>query len=94
MIIPRKGLFEIKKLLDAVGGEFEMAVEGAQLIVRHESTVLMVRLIEGKYPNYQQLIPHEISEPRPCPPRNFARFAETRFAFVESKIQRRHAELV
>lgn len=61
VIIPRKGLFEIKKLLDVVGGEFEMAVEGSQLIVRHGSTVLMVRLIEGKYPNYQQLIPQKLT---------------------------------
>lgn len=60
VIIPRKGLIEIKKLLDAAGGDFEMAVEGSQLIVRHESTVLMVRLIEGKYPNYQQLIPQNL----------------------------------
>ena len=60
VIIPRKGLFEIKKLLDSVGGDFEMAVEGSQLIVRHASTVLMVRLIEGKYPNYQQLIPQNL----------------------------------
>lgn len=60
VIIPRKGLFEIKKLLDAAGGEFEMAVEGSQLIVRYQSTVLMIRLIEGKYPNYQQLIPHNL----------------------------------
>jgi DNA polymerase-3 subunit beta len=60
VIIPRKGLFEIKKILDAVGGEFEMAVEGSQLIVRHGSTTLMVRLIEGKYPNYQQLIPNKL----------------------------------
>lgn len=61
VIIPRKGLVEIKKLLDTVGGEFEMAVEGSQLIVRHQSTVLMVRLIEGKYPNYQQLIPQNLN---------------------------------
>jgi DNA polymerase III subunit beta len=61
VIIPRKGLFEIKKLLDTVGGDFEMAVEGSQLIVRHGSTVLMVRLIEGKYPNYQQLIPQKLT---------------------------------
>lgn len=59
VIIPRKGLYEIKKLLDAVGGECEMAVEGSQLIFRNQSTVLMVRLIEGKYPNYQQLIPQK-----------------------------------
>jgi DNA polymerase-3 subunit beta len=61
VIIPRKGLFEIKKILDSEGGEFEMAVEGSQLIVRHGSTVLMVRLIEGKYPNYQQLIPQKLT---------------------------------
>jgi DNA polymerase-3 subunit beta len=60
VIIPRKGLQEIKKLLESVSGQFEMAVEGSQLIVRHGSTVLMVRLIEGKYPNYQQLIPQNL----------------------------------
>lgn len=61
VIIPRKGLYEIKKLVDSLGGTFEMAIEGSQLIVRHESAVLMVRLIEGKYPNYQQLIPANLS---------------------------------
>jgi DNA polymerase-3 subunit beta len=60
VIIPRKGLTEIRKLLDTVSGNFEMAIEGSQLIVRHKSTVLMVRLIEGKYPNYQQLIPQKL----------------------------------
>ncbi len=61
VIIPRKGLTEIRKLLDTVTGNFDMAIEGSQLIVRHKSTVLMVRLIEGKYPNYQQLIPQNLS---------------------------------
>lgn len=61
VIIPRKGLFEIKKLVESLDGEFEMAIEGSQLIVRHASTVLMIRLIEGKYPNYQQLIPGNLS---------------------------------
>ena len=60
VIIPRKGLQEIRKLLESLGGEFEMAIEGSQLVIRHGSTVLMVRLIEGKYPNYQQLIPQNL----------------------------------
>ena len=62
VIIPRKGLQEIKKLLESGVGQFEMAVEGSQLIVRHQLTVLMVRLIEGKYPNYQQLIPQQLAQ--------------------------------
>ncbi|NJL26126.1 MAG: DNA polymerase III subunit beta [Calothrix sp. SM1_5_4] len=62
VIIPRKGLHEIRKLLDNVEDSVEVAIEGAQLIVRRGTTVLMVRLIEGKYPNYQQLIPQNLRE--------------------------------
>lgn len=62
VIIPRKGLHEIRKLLDTVEETVEIAIEGAQLVVRHGTTVLMVRLIEGKYPNYQQLIPQNLKE--------------------------------
>jgi DNA polymerase-3 subunit beta len=62
VIVPRKGLHEIRKLLDAVEDSVEIAIEGAQLVVRHGTTVLMVRLIEGKYPNYQQLIPQNLKE--------------------------------
>ncbi|MCB9027167.1 MAG: DNA polymerase III subunit beta [Bdellovibrionaceae bacterium] len=62
VIIPRKGLNEIRKLLEGVEGQFELALEGAQLIVRKDKTVLMIRLIEGKYPNYKQLIPQNLKE--------------------------------
>lgn len=62
VIIPRKGLHEIKKLLESMGGDFELAVEGSQLIVRSGSTTLMIRLIEGKYPNYQQFIPQKLKQ--------------------------------
>lgn len=61
VIIPRKGLQEIKKILETMSGEFELAVEGSQLIVRKDSTTLMIRLIEGKYPNYQQFIPQKLA---------------------------------
>jgi len=60
VIIPRKGLTEIKKIIDSVEGTVEMAFEGSQLIIKNGTTVLMVRLIEGKYPNYQQLIPQKM----------------------------------
>lgn len=59
VIIPRKGLNEIRKLLDS-SENLEMAIEGSQLIVRFDNTILMIRLIEGKYPNYSQLIPQNI----------------------------------
>lgn len=62
VIIPRKGLGEIKKLLDGVDGTVEIAIEGSQFILKHDSTTLMIRLIEGKYPNYQQFIPQKLTQ--------------------------------
>lgn len=38
----------------------ELAVEGSQIILKLDQTTLMVRLIEGRYPNYQQLIPQNL----------------------------------
>lgn len=62
VIIPRKGLYEIKKLLESVGGKFQLCIEGSQLVVKNQSTVLMIRLIEGKYPNYSQFIPQKLNQ--------------------------------
>jgi DNA polymerase-3 subunit beta len=61
VIIPRKGIQELNKILETVDNSVELAIEGAQLVVKHGETVLLIRLIEGKYPNYQQLIPKAIN---------------------------------
>lgn len=62
VIIPRKGLYEIKKILENIEGEVEIAIEGSQFILKHSSVTLMIRLIEGKYPNYQQFIPTKLPQ--------------------------------
>jgi DNA polymerase-3 subunit beta len=62
VIIPRRGLAEVYKILENNDGTFKMAVEGSQLVVMRGPTTLMIRLIEGKYPNYKQLIPQNLSE--------------------------------
>ena len=61
VIIPRKGLNEIKKLLETFEGNLEFTIDGPQIILRHENTILMIRLVEGKYPSYQQFIPQKLS---------------------------------
>lgn len=60
VILPRKGLYEIKKLLEGLDYQVEIAIEGSQFVLKHSSTILMIRLIEGKYPNYQQFIPQKL----------------------------------
>ena len=60
VIIPRKGLSEISRLLLDNKGEdsfVEIAIHPPRLVVKYENFLLSIRLIEGKYPNYTQLIP-------------------------------------
>ncbi len=62
VIIPRKGLYEIKKIIESNHGDVEIAIEGSQFYLRNSTTILMIRLIEGKYPNYQQFIPQNLTQ--------------------------------
>ncbi len=61
VIIPRKGLNELKKLIESSQDPVEMALEGAQLVAKSGKTVLMIRLIEGQYPNFEQFLPKEFN---------------------------------
>ena len=59
IIIPRKGLQEIKRMISLAGeGEsFDFAVEKSRVVVKFKNQTLFIRLIEGVFPNYQMLIP-------------------------------------
>jgi DNA polymerase-3 subunit beta len=60
VIIPRKGLAELKRLLDEEDtDEFEMGFDGNNSLVRKGDVTLVMRLIEGEFPNYRQVIPKE-----------------------------------
>lgn len=58
VIIPRKGLAELKRLVDeADADEVEIGFEANSGLVRSGDVTLVMRLIEGEFPNYQQVIP-------------------------------------
>jgi len=62
VIIPRKGLVELKRLLDEEDGEeVELGFEGNSGLVRRGGVTLVMRLIEGEFPNYRQVIPREMT---------------------------------
>jgi DNA polymerase-3 subunit beta len=58
VIMPRKGLVEVRKLLDETG-EAELTLVVADKDVRvHTPTVsFFMRLVEGEFPDYRQVIP-------------------------------------
>jgi len=59
VIIPKKGLAELKGLLDDVDGAFEIASSEGRVFARVAAVDLAVTLIEGSFPNYQQVVPTE-----------------------------------
>jgi DNA polymerase-3 subunit beta len=68
VIIPRKGLVELKRLVDEDDSdEIELGFEGSNALVHKRGVTLSMRLIEGEFPNYRQVIPkpgkHQIVMP-------------------------------
>ena len=60
VIVPRKGLAELKRLVDEEDAdEVEIGFEGNSGLVRKGDVTLVMRLIEGEFPNYKQVIPKQ-----------------------------------
>lgn len=58
--LPRKGLQELRRLLDAQGNdEVELAVSAKELRVHGEAVELFMRAIEGEFPDYREVVPKE-----------------------------------
>lgn len=55
VLIPKKGLVEIAKFLDAEG-EVKIGIKDNNFIVKREKETLIVRLLEGDFPQYGDII--------------------------------------
>lgn len=58
VIIPKKGISELKKIVSQEGS-FELAIDKKNLLARKGNESLFVRLIEGEFPDYKRVIPQE-----------------------------------
>jgi len=85
VIIPRKGLGELKKLVDEDDAdEIELAFEGNNGLARKGRVTLVMRLIEGEFPNYTQVLPTKIERSVILPAEEFGR-ALRRVALLSSE---------
>lgn len=57
IIIPRKGIAEVKNLLANGEGDLFVAIEEKVILFRRGKVSLIIRLIEGDFPAYEQVIP-------------------------------------
>jgi DNA polymerase-3 subunit beta len=57
IIIPKKGLSEIRKLIGDGEGSVGLAFERGYVYAKINDTYLFVRLIDGEYPDYRLVIP-------------------------------------
>jgi DNA polymerase-3 subunit beta len=59
-IIPRKGLAELRKLLDQGGdAEVRLTLDGQLAYLRRDATEVSMRLVEGEFPDYRGVIPKQ-----------------------------------
>ena len=59
VILPRKGLLEARKILERGEGEASFSLQATTAGLRKEATALSMRLVEGEFPDYQQILPTE-----------------------------------
>src|SRR6201994_1559918 len=59
IIIPRKGLMEVRRQLESADGKVEIGIHNGYLFVRAGNTALSVKLIDAQFPPYDQVIPKE-----------------------------------
>ncbi|MCZ0932222.1 MAG: DNA polymerase III subunit beta [Oligoflexia bacterium] len=100
IIIPRKGLQELKKMLAGAEkkDEIVISIEKPRLLAQFKDQSLNIRLIEGQYPNYKSLLPKQSGEEITIPTADFlsalkriavltsARFKGVNFTFTKNKL--------
>jgi DNA polymerase-3 subunit beta len=59
VIIPRKTVAELRKLLDEVSGEVEVALSDTRIQFKVGPVMLTSKLIDGTFPEYERVIPRD-----------------------------------
>jgi DNA polymerase III subunit beta len=62
VIIPKKGLSELRKLLSEAGTSVGLAFERGYVFGKLGTTYLFIRLIDGEYPDVRGVIPKQIEQ--------------------------------
>lgn len=59
VLLPRKGVMEMRKVLDEKEGEFFLGITQKNAVMKKDNTVITIRLLEGEFPDYTKVIPKD-----------------------------------
>lgn len=71
IIIPKKGLSELRKILNQGQSSIGLAFERGYIFVKLGQTYLFIRLIEGDYPDYKKVVPEKSDKTLTIPREEF-----------------------
>ena len=57
IIIPRKGISEVKKLVDNGSEYIEVGVKKGKCVFKKDDTILRISLVDSEYPEYKKVMP-------------------------------------
>ena len=57
VIVPRKTINELRKLIEETGEDVEIALSDAKVRFAFDDVVLISKLIDGTFPDYERVIP-------------------------------------
>lgn len=59
IIVPRKTINEIKKIINNAENNIKISISETKICFTHNETILLSKLIDGNFPDYEKVIPKE-----------------------------------
>jgi len=59
ILLPKKGLWELSKILDEDGEKILVSVKNNNFIIKNGKKTLIIRLLDAEFPDYRQVIPEK-----------------------------------
>jgi len=59
VIVPRKGILELKRLIGGKDGPLDLSIDEKHVVATNGETTLIIRLIDGQFPPYKQVLPSQ-----------------------------------
>lgn len=58
-ILPKKGILELKKLIENSDSEIELGISDNNFFVSNKQSTLIMRMVDGDFPDYKRVIPEK-----------------------------------